>query len=90
MTQIIVTQDHALDRVRKTILQRTALNGLPRGDTKRAGILVHMESRNPEDPLDFDYLVRPGIATRCNAMAIVRMIALVKVRSIQEKSRKPY
>jgi hypothetical protein len=59
-------------------------------DTKRAGILVHMESRNPEDPLDFDYLVRPGIATRSNAMAIVRMIALVKVRSIQEKSRKPY
>jgi len=49
-------------------------------DPERAGLLVHMESSNPEDPLDFDYLVRPGVATRSNAMAIVRMIAMVKAR----------
>ena len=50
-------------------------------DPAKGGILVHMESNNPDDPLDFDYLVKPGVSTRSNAMAIVRMIGLSKTRS---------
>jgi DNA mismatch repair ATPase MutS len=50
-------------------------------DPAKAGILVHMESNNPDDPLDFDYLVKPGVSTRSNAMAIVRMIGISTSRS---------
>jgi hypothetical protein len=35
-----------------------------------------MESENPEDPLDFDYLVKPGVSLRANALAIVRMMGI--------------
>lgn len=50
-------------------------------DPTRAGVLVHMESNNPDDPLDFDYLIKPGISTRSNAMAIVRMIGILGVQT---------
>ena len=48
-------------------------------DPAKAGVLVHMESNNPDDPLDFDYLVKPGISTRSNAMAIIRMIGISNI-----------
>ncbi len=40
------------------------------------GINVHMQSRNQDDPLDFDYRLRPGIASQTNGVAIVRMMGL--------------
>jgi DNA mismatch repair ATPase MutS len=40
------------------------------------GVNVHMESENPEDPLDFDYLVKPGVSLQANALAIVRMMGI--------------
>jgi DNA mismatch repair ATPase MutS len=44
-----------------------------------AGVLVHMESDNPDDPLDFDYLLKPGVSRRSNALAIVRMMGIGEV-----------
>lgn len=40
------------------------------------GANVYMQSRKHDDPLDFDYRLRPGIASQTNGMAIVRMIGL--------------
>jgi len=37
------------------------------------GVNVHMSSRSGHDPLDFDYLLKPGVATESNALAIARM-----------------
>lgn len=49
------------------------------GKSSRRGVNVHMESRTPEDPLDFDYIVKPGVSRQTNALAIVRMMG-IKVR----------
>ena len=40
------------------------------------GINVHMASPNPEDPLAFDYILKPGINQHSNALAIIRMLGL--------------
>lgn len=45
-------------------------------DASVTGVLVHMESDNPDDPLDFDYLLKPGVSRRSNALAIVRMMGI--------------
>jgi DNA mismatch repair ATPase MutS len=45
-------------------------------DATVAGVLVHMESDNPDDPLDFDYLLKPGVSRKSNAPAIVRMMGI--------------
>jgi DNA mismatch repair ATPase MutS len=45
-------------------------------DATVAGVLVHMESDNPDDPLDFDYLLKPGVSRKSNALAIVRMMGI--------------
>lgn len=45
-------------------------------DASVAGVLVHMESDNPDDPLDFDYLLKSGVSRRSNALAIVRMMGI--------------
>jgi hypothetical protein len=45
-------------------------------DTTMPGALVHMESDNPDDPLDFDYLLKPGVSRKSNALAIVRMMGI--------------
>jgi hypothetical protein len=37
---------------------------------------VHMESASSEDPLAFDYRVKPGITRQTNALAIVRMLGI--------------
>ena len=44
------------------------------GNPERQGVLVYMESNNPEDPLAFDYRVKPGISRQTNALAILRMV----------------
>jgi hypothetical protein len=38
------------------------------------GVNVHMASPNPEDPLAFDYLLKPGINTASSARAILRLL----------------
>ena len=40
---------------------------------KLGGENVHMGSRNGSDPMDFDYLLKPGPTTESNALAIARM-----------------
>ncbi len=37
---------------------------------------VHMASPDPDDPLAFDYKLKPGVNTTSNALAIVRMLGL--------------
>ena len=39
---------------------------------------VHMASPDEDDPLGFDYKLKPGINQTTNAMAIVRMLGLGK------------
>jgi hypothetical protein len=41
-----------------------------------AGLNVHMASPNPEDPLAFDYRLKPGINTASSANAILRLIGI--------------
>ena len=40
------------------------------------GINVHMQSENSDEPLAFDYKVKPGISRQANALAIVRMMGI--------------
>ena len=40
------------------------------------GVNVHMESETPEQPLAFDYRVKPGVTQQTNALAIVRMMGI--------------
>ena len=40
------------------------------------GVNVHMESEDPDQPLAFDYRVKPGIMRQANALAIVRMMGI--------------
>ena len=37
------------------------------------GLNLHMGSRDGSDPMDFDYLVKPGVTQESNALAIARM-----------------
>jgi hypothetical protein len=41
--------------------------GAPRGEN------VHMGSKGKGDPMDFDYLLKPGVTQEANALAIARM-----------------
>jgi hypothetical protein len=41
------------------------------------GVNVHMASPDPEDPLAFDYLLKPGVNTSSSALAILRLIGLL-------------
>ena len=40
------------------------------------GLNVHMASPDPDDPLAFDYKLKPGPNTTTNALAIIRMMGL--------------
>ena len=37
---------------------------------------LHMQSENPEQPLDFDYRLKQGILRQTNALAIVKMMGI--------------
>ena len=39
-----------------------------------AGSNVHMGARSGVDPMDFDYLLKPGITTESNALAIFALV----------------
>ncbi len=43
---------------------------------QNGGLNVHMASPNPDDPLAFDYRLKPGINQHSNALAIIRLIGL--------------
>jgi len=45
-------------------------------DAALRGANVHMQSEDPEQPLAFDYLVKPGILRQTNALAIVKMLGI--------------
>ncbi len=40
------------------------------------GVNIHMQSDNPDQPLAFDFRVKPGISRQTNALAIVRMMGI--------------
>lgn len=40
------------------------------------GMNVHMQSEKPEEPLCFDYCVKPGVLRQTNALAIVKMLGI--------------
>jgi hypothetical protein len=42
-------------------------------DAELCGSNVHMESRDAADPFAFDYLLKPGVSTHSNALAIARL-----------------
>jgi hypothetical protein len=49
-----------------------ALSEIARGEGM-GGVNVHMGSRNGGGPMDFDYVLKPGVSTERNALAIARM-----------------
>ena len=51
-----------------------ALTELAKGGN--SGLNVHMASPDADDPLGFDYKLKPGVNTASNALAIVRMMGL--------------
>lgn len=48
-------------------------------DPGLGGSNVHMESRDPSDPFAFDYLLKPGVSTHSNALAIARMAGVGEI-----------
>ena len=44
-------------------------------DPELCGSNVHMESRDSSDPFAFDYLLKPGVSTHSNALAIADWLA---------------
>lgn len=42
----------------------------------RHGLNVHMASPHPDDPLGFDYVLKPGVNTTTNALAFLRLLHL--------------
>jgi len=70
----------AADAVVRTLVARGAVGALSTHDIALAaiashgGVNLHMGSRHAsEDPLDFDYKLKPGVSTESNALAIARM-----------------
>ena len=54
-------------------------------DASLAGCNVHMESRDPSDPFAFDYLLKPGVSTHSNALAIARMAGVPVDAAIRDE-----
>jgi DNA mismatch repair ATPase MutS len=48
------------------------------------GLLVHMESNDPDDPLHFDYKVKAGISAQSSAIAIAKMMG---IEGVSKKAR---
>jgi hypothetical protein len=74
----------AAGAVVRSLLRRGAIGALSTHDLALAelatadngGVNVHMASPDPEDPLGFDYTLKPGVNTSSNALAIIRMMGL--------------
>lgn len=71
----------AAEAVIRTLVERGAIGALSTHDLALSeiaddglgGANVHMGSRNGTDPMDFDYLLKPGVTREANALAIARM-----------------
>jgi len=72
----------AAEAVVRTLVERGAIGALSTHDMSLTeiadsdglrGANVHMGARDGNDPMDFDYLLKPGITTESNAVAIARM-----------------
>jgi hypothetical protein len=72
----------AAEAIVRTLIERGALGILSTHDLaltelayldELGGINVHMGSQDGSDPMNFDYLVKPGITTESNALAIARL-----------------
>jgi DNA mismatch repair ATPase MutS len=67
----------AAEAVVRTLVDRGGIGALSTHDlalTEIAGAVnVHMGSRDESDPLDFDYVLKPGVTREANALAIARM-----------------
>ncbi|RRA49221.1 hypothetical protein [Acidipila sp. EB88] len=46
--------------------------------------LVHMGNQDADRPLEFDYRLRPGVASQANALALVRMVGITKLHADRE------
>jgi hypothetical protein len=76
----------AAGAVLRGLLQAGAIGALSTHDLALAelaeiaelhGRNVHMASPNDEDPLEFDYRLKPGVNRTTNALAIVRLLGLM-------------
>ncbi len=72
----------AAEAVVRTLVDRGAVGAISTHDLTlteiaaregTGGVNVHMGSRNGGGPLDFDYLLKAGVTTEANALAIARM-----------------
>jgi hypothetical protein len=72
----------AAEAVVRTLVERRAVGALSTHDMSLTeiaeapglgGANVHMGSREAGDPMDFDYLLKPGVTQETNALAIARM-----------------
>lgn len=72
----------AVEAVVRTLIERGAIGAISThdlalteiaDDAGLAGANVHMGSRGKGDPMDFDYLLKPGVTREANALAIARM-----------------
>ena len=72
----------AAEAVVRTLIVNGALGALSTHDLALAeiadiptfhGANVHIGSRGNGDPLDFDYLLKPGVSDETNALAIARL-----------------
>jgi len=66
----------AAEAVVRTLVNRGGIGALSTHDlalTEMGGVNVHMGSKDERDPLDFDYLLKAGVTTEANALAIARM-----------------
>jgi hypothetical protein len=72
----------AAEAVVRTLINRGAIGALSTHDLALSEIAddgplhgqnVHMGSKGEGDPMDFDYLLKPGVTQEANALAIARM-----------------
>ncbi len=72
----------AVEAVVRTLVGRGAIGAISThdlalteiaDDAELGGANVHMGSRGKGDPMDFDYLLKPGVTREANALAIARM-----------------
>ena len=80
-----VDRQHASDSILRSLIGNRAIGALSTHDLALTAIAddptlhgenVHMASPDPEDPLAFDYLLKPGPNTSSSAQAILRLLGL--------------
>ena len=76
----------AAEAVVRTLVNRGAIGALSTHDLSLTeiadspdlgGVNVHMGASNHNDPMNFDYRLKPGISTETNALAMARMAGVL-------------